>query len=148
MRSTFDANILVYAADRESGPRHGQALSLLRRAIGSDCVLTMQTLGEFFHVVTRKRIVPVADAAEMLVHWRTLLPTHAAGADCLAAAVAAVREHDLSFWDAMLWATAREAGCSYLFSEDFQDGRQLGGVIFVDPFAAANASLLAAALEN
>lgn len=51
-------------------------------------------------------------------------------------AINAVDEHCISFWDAMLWATARQAGCSTVFSEHMQHGRRLGGVEFVNPFAA------------
>ena len=50
-----------------------------------------------------------------------------------ARAIDAVHEHGLSFWDAMIWATARQAGCSTVLSEDMQDGQRLGGVEFVDP---------------
>lgn len=50
-----------------------------------------------------------------------------------------VREHHLSFWDAMLWATARQAGCVALLTEDQQHGRSLGGVRFIDPFRPGNA---------
>ena len=51
-------------------------------------------------------------------------------------AVDAVHEHGLSFRHAMIWATARQAGCSTVLSEDMQDGQRLGGVEFVDPFSA------------
>ncbi len=37
----------------------------------------------------------------------------------------------------MLWAVARAAGCRYLLSEDFQSGRTLGVVTFVNPFGPA-----------
>ena len=50
-------------------------------------------------------------------------------------AVRAVAAHGLGFWDAMLYAAAKEVGCRYLLSEDFQDGRVLEGVRFVNPFA-------------
>ena len=53
---------------------------------------------------------------------------------------------DFSFWDAMLWTTARQAGCRLLLSEDLQDGQTLGGVTCVNPFAPRNATLVAAAL--
>ena len=36
----------------------------------------------------------------------------------------------------MIWATARQAGCSTVLSEEMQDGQRLGGVEFVDPFSA------------
>ena len=54
----------------------------------------------------------------------------------LADAIDTHRTYNISFWDAMLWATARRAGCTLLLSEDFQDGRVLGGVTFRNPFAA------------
>ncbi len=60
----------------------------------------------------------------------------------------AVEEHRLSFWDAMLWATARQAGSSAIVSEDMQDGRRLSGVEFINPFAADAAERLAALLET
>lgn len=41
----------------------------------------------------------------------------------------------------MLWATARRAGCRLLLSEDLQDGRFLGGVLFRNPFAMSDAEV-------
>jgi len=41
----------------------------------------------------------------------------------------------LPFWDALLWATAKAAGVSVVLSEDFQDGRELEGVQFRNPFS-------------
>ena len=32
--------------------------------------------------------------------------------------MAAVNEQKLAFWDAMLWATVRQAGCSVIVGED------------------------------
>ena len=45
-------------------------------------------------------------------------------------AVAAVQEHSLPFWDAMLWSAAKDAGVTLLLTEGFQDGRELEGVRF------------------
>jgi predicted nucleic acid-binding protein len=58
----------------------------------------------------------------------------------------AVAEHSLSFWDAMIWATARRAGCRLLISEDGQDGRMLDGVTIVNPFAPLPSPLIEQAL--
>ena len=57
-------------------------------------------------------------------------------------ALAAVGDHGRSFWDAMLWATAARAGVAAILSEDFQDGRVLGGVRFVNPFVPGNAATI------
>lgn len=52
------------------------------------------------------------------------------------AAAHAVRDHQLNFWDAQLWATAQIHGIPVILSEDFNTGASLGTVRFVNPFAA------------
>ena len=69
--------------------------------------------------------------------WRTLFESVSATPATLQAAMEAVRDHRIEFRDAMLWAVARESGCRYLVSEDFQSGHTLGGVTFVNPFGPA-----------
>ena len=55
------------------------------------------------------------------------------------AAMHAHAEHGLPFWDALLWAVCARAGVTLLASEDFQNGRTLGRVTFLNPFDPANA---------
>lgn len=144
-RLTFDSNILICAADRDAGHRHDQARALIARAASADCVLSIQALAEFFAVATRKTNVPVAGAIAFVEGWAAMFRNVSATPTSLAAAMVAVRDHQIGFWDAMLWAVAREAGCRYVLSEDFQSGRTLGGVTFVNPFAPHG---LPAALER
>ncbi len=40
----------------------------------------------------------------------------------------------LNYWDALILATAEQAGCNWLLSEDFQAGRRYGTVTIVNPF--------------
>jgi len=61
-------------------------------------------------------------------------------------AMDAVADHGWSFWDAMIWATAKRAGCRLLISEDGQNGRTLGGVTIVNPFLPSSSALLSQAL--
>ena len=61
--------------------------------------------------------------------------------------MAAVNEQKLAFWDTMLWATARQAGCSVIVGEDMQHGRRLGGVEFVNPFASETTTTMATLLD-
>jgi predicted nucleic acid-binding protein len=46
----------------------------------------------------------------------------------------AVEQHKISFWDAMLWAVAKQAEVKVLLSEDFQHERELEGIRFQNPF--------------
>ncbi len=135
-RFSLDTNILVYAIDRDAGERHERSRSLLGRAARADCVLTVQALGEFFHATTRKNLLEPARAGALVRDWLDVFRIAAADGATLVDAMDAVAEHRLSFWDAMLWATVRQSGCSAILSEDMQDGRRLSGVEFVNPFTA------------
>jgi predicted nucleic acid-binding protein len=146
LRVTLDANVLVYAAQRGER-RHGAAALLVRRAVGADCVQTLQSFGECFNVLRRKRGFEPTQAQTILREYREILP-RVVGAmpDDLDEAMRAHASHGLQFWDAMLWATAKRAGCRLILTDDFQDGRTLEGVLFVDPFKPENARLLDLAL--
>lgn len=146
-RFSLDTNILVYAIDRDSGERHELVRELIGRAAQRDCVLTVQALAEFFHATTRKNLLEPARASAFVRDWRDVFHVTSADDTALTDAMDAVEEHRLSFWDAMLWATARQIGCSAILSEDMQDGRRLSGVEFINPFAADATARLAALLE-
>ena len=145
---SLDTNILVYAVDRDAGKRHEEARDLIGRASRRDCVLTVQALAEFFHATTRKNLLDPARASAFVRDWLDVFHVTSADDTALVDAMDAVEEHRLSFWDAMLWATARQIGCSAILSEDMQDGRRLSGVEFINPFAADATARLAALLET
>ncbi len=147
MRITFDTNILVYAADRDAGTKHDIASKLISRAVHVDSMLVLQCLAEFFFVATRKAKARPAAAREFVTDWREVFALRCADEESFVRAMDAVSRHGLAFWDAMMWAVAGQARCDLLISEDFQDGRQLAGVTFVNPFLAANREILEAALR-
>ena len=147
-RFSLDTNILVYAVDRDAGERHRRSRELIEQSARCDCVLTLQALAEFFHATTRKELLDSNRAGAILRSWRNVFEVTVADDSALIDAVDAVGEHRLSFWDAMLWAAARQAGCSAILSEDMQHGRRLGGVEFVNPFSADAATRLGALLDT
>jgi predicted nucleic acid-binding protein len=145
VRVTLDANILVYAAQRHDH-RHAAAAMLVKRAARGDCVQTLQSLGECFNALHRKRLLSASDAQLVLERYADLFAVIAAEQSDLEVATSIVMAHQFQFWDAMLWATARRAGCRLILSEDQQDGRRLEDVMFVNPLNPANAKLLDLAL--
>ena len=147
-RFSLDTNILVYAVDRDAGERHEWSKALMGRAAPLDCILTVQVLAEFFHVTTRKKLLNPSHAGAFVRDWLDVFQVAAAADTVLVDAMDAVAEHQLSFWDAMLWATARQSGCTAIITEDLQDGRRLSGVEFINPFAADAQARLRALLET
>lgn len=144
MRVTLDTNILVYAVDVNAGERHRLALDLVRRVRrGRNCVLILQSLAELFRTLTGSKMgIAPAQAAALVQNWRDALPVVAADDACLIDAMDAVTHHGWSFWDAMIWATAKRHGCRLLLSEDGQAGRTLGGVTILNPFVADSEAML------
>lgn len=138
---SFDTNVLIYAIDRDDR-RHRRAAELLGRATTVPCVQSLQTFGEFYHATTRKGLATPAEARAYIGVWREIFEVRAADEAALDDAMDMAERHRLAFWDALLWATVRRAGCRVLFSEDLQDGRDLDGVRVVDPFTAANDPLV------
>lgn len=136
-RVFVDTNMLVYAYDTsepEKQRRAAEVLDLLQ-AIGIG-VLSVQILSEFF-VVARRKFVPPMDVAEVskvveryLQSWRVLSVTPA----MIPEAIRGVRDHQLAYWDALVWAAARLNQVSLVLSEDFQHDRTVEGVTFLNPF--------------
>lgn len=98
--------------------------------------------------VSEKRASPPIWPRRLSKAGKPSYPLEASTPADLDQAMQAAREHRLSFWDAMLWATLRRIGVRVLISEDFQDGRILDGVRFVDPFAVRNANFIAQLLPS
>ena len=97
----------------------------------------MQALGEFYVAVTRKGIVPAAEAAAQAADWLEVFPTVAPSAAAIRAALADAAAERAAYWDALLVATAAQAGCMIVLTEDMSDGSILGGLRIHNPFGAS-----------
>lgn len=132
-----DTNIFVYVYDDANLTKQDAAVSLTKKLVeyGAGAVST-QVLSEFFSAAVRKLLVPAPIARDRLLHyvnvWRVLDVT----ADIVLNAARGVVEHQLNYWDALLWATALANNIPYILSEDFQDGIRVEGVRVLNPFKA------------
>ncbi len=137
-RVFVDTNVLVYAYDRSEPGKQQQALEVLDRlAVTGVGMISTQVLAEFFVAVARKIPAPlsVAEAYERVKNYlQSWAVVDLTGMIVLEAA-RGVRDHQFSFWDAQIWATARLNQVPVVFSEDFADGAVIEGIRFVNPFA-------------
>jgi predicted nucleic acid-binding protein len=132
---TLDTNIFIYAVDGSAGPKHRLAVEIVDHAIERPCVLTLQAMAEFVWAVTRKALVPRNQAVAQARDWLRVFPIVAADTRALEAAYTAVEEGRFALFDALLLATARDAGCTMALSEDMHDGAALDGIVVRNPFA-------------
>jgi predicted nucleic acid-binding protein len=134
-RFTLDSNILVYSVDGSAGLRREAARQIVLAAARLDCWLTFQAISEFYAAVSRKRIVPDALAAELAADWLTAFRCVPVSEPAVRAALSNAAAGRASYWDALLVATAAEAGCTLVLTEDMANGAVLGGVQIHNPFA-------------
>jgi predicted nucleic acid-binding protein len=132
-----DTNIAVYSYDPAEPQKRSRSQNLLRELSQNEALfLSVQVLNEFAAVLLRRTRggqvdVDILETTRELSSLGTVLPLTAT---MTWLALQAVAEHSLSFWDALIWATAKVHGIPRVYSEDFQHGRALGGVQFINPF--------------
>jgi predicted nucleic acid-binding protein len=131
---TLDTNILVYSVDSAAAWKHEVSCEIVYRAAEYDCLLMLQAVSEFFAAVTRKNLMPRADAAAQAADWLDLFPTISPSTNAVRAALEDAAQRRASYWDALIVASASEAGCTMLLTEDLQHGTELRGVEIHNPF--------------
>ena len=137
-RVFVDTNVLVYAYDRSEPDKQQMALQVLNQLHATHSgVISTQVLSEFFVTVTRKLKPQLSpeDAYERIKNYVQAWETVDMTAAIILEAARGVRDHQLSFWDAQIWAAARLNQITVIFSEDFNVGSTIDGIEFVNPFA-------------
>lgn len=131
----LDTNVLVYSFDVRSPEkqRHTRALVYHLESINAAC-LSVQCLGEFFRVMITKFQMSPTEMLEQVTAWQQAFMVFDLTSQIVLEAGRGVRDHQLYYYDAQIWAAARLNQIPVVFSEDFQDRQLLEGVRFVNPF--------------
>jgi len=140
VRYVVDTNVLVYALDRREPKKRERAREVLRRVGGAGtAALPAQVLSEFANACLRKlepRPEPKAVRREV-ERLMLAFPVLPLTGPVVLEALRGVGEHQLSYYDAQIWAVARLGQVGVVLSEDFNPGAVLDGVSFTDPLDSA-----------
>jgi len=131
----FDTNILLYSISSvaEEASKRERALALLD---GDDGALSVQVLQEFYTQATRATRPDRLShqiAAAFISKW-TRFRLQEMTLALLTAALEIKAAHGFSYWDSAIIAAARALGCQELYTEDLSHGRQVEGVLIINPF--------------
>ena len=138
MTVLIDTNLLIYLFDESNPSKQSVSKKVLDYLHSTrQGRLSVQSLSEFVSVSTRKLTPALTmDQAKkqisLLANSFTVLDLTF---QVVYEAVRGVREHQLAFYDAQIWAIARLNQIQVIFSEDFQDNGLLEGVRFINPFS-------------
>ena len=128
-KAFFDTNVLLYllSADTDKAQR-------AEELVADGSVISVQVLNEFASVASRKLRMTIPEIHECLDPIRRVcgvepvtLETHLRGLDL-------AERYGFSVYDSMIVAAASLAGCGILYSEDWQDGQRIDGLLISDPF--------------
>jgi predicted nucleic acid-binding protein len=128
----LDSNVLIYAFTNDLRATRAQTL------LTADCITSVQGLNEFANVARRKLKMSWSEVNQALASLRELLrATHPIDLATHDLALSVAERHSYSLFDALMIASALQAGCTILYSEDMQHGMSINGrVRIVNPFIA------------
>jgi predicted nucleic acid-binding protein len=132
----LDSNVLVYTLDARDPDKRRRAKEVIRVvAMSGSAALPVQSLSELSNVCLRK-LEPALEPR--VIRWEveklyTAFKVIPLTAPVVMEALRGVYEHQLSYYDAQVWATARLAQIPVVLSEDFNPGATLDGVSFLNP---------------
>jgi predicted nucleic acid-binding protein len=128
--SFLDTNVLVYLASGDPA-KAGRAEAI----IGRGGTISVQVLNELANVARRKMHLSWPDTRSFLSPVRALLAVQPVTIEVHESGLALAERYNLSIYDAMIVASALDADCDVLWSEDMQDGLVIDGRLRIaNPF--------------
>jgi predicted nucleic acid-binding protein len=128
--SFFDTNVLVYLASGDAA-KADRAEAIIAGG-GS---ISVQVLNELANVARRKMQMSWDETHALLNTLRGLLTVHPVTVETHEAGLRIAERYGLSIYDSMIAASALDAGCDTLWSEDMQHGMKLDeGLRIANPF--------------
>ena len=129
-----DTNILVYAEASDEPAKQQIALALLKQLYeNATGVLSTQVLQEYCNVALKNLKLPAGYIRTQLDLYEQFEIVQVTPA-IIRAGLDLHQTRSLSFYDALIMASAEMAGCSMLLSEDMNSGQVIGGVRVHNPF--------------
>lgn len=126
----FDTNILLYAA-AAGDTRTETARTLLQKGGW----ISVQVLNEFVNVHRHKLKTPWEELRPLLSILSKLCePVLALDERVHELALDIAERHNFHIYHACIIASALEAGCTTLYTEDMQNGQQIGALTIRNPF--------------
>ena len=139
-----DTNILVYTEDRADRlGRRDLALAMMEKMTAGGHVIPCQVFAEFINACTKKKFLSLDMAIAKSNLYAEVFETPSTTYKDLIEATRYLGNFNLQYFDALIVAVANRAGAVILISEDMHDGLEIDGLRIVNPFAAANETLLA-----
>ena len=133
----IDTNIFVYLHDSANQDKQKKSADIIDRALKENCgIISYQVVQEFINVVeTKIKNKEIQDNLKyFLANCMYPLCHVFVDFDLYDLAIDLKRKNKLSFYDALIVASAKRGGCNILYTEDFHAGKFDKGLEIINPF--------------
>ena len=128
----FDTNLLVYLYSTD--PKSAVVENLIRAHFDEIC-LSIQVLNELYSVLTRKKFKTKEEAQAIIHDLIGNYRIYCLDERGIKRGIELNIQYPFSYWDSLILASALEAGCNTLYSEDFQHNQVIQkGLTILNPF--------------
>ena len=130
----FDTNLLVYLYSND--PKSAIVETLVRSHFDR-IWLSIQVLNELYSVLTRKGLKTKEEAQVIINDLMENCRIYCLDKQCIKRGIEINIQHKFSYWDSLILASALEAGCNLLYSEDLHHNQHIeNSLTILNPFLA------------
>jgi predicted nucleic acid-binding protein len=128
---SLDTNVLIYNHLRNNEYKR----TIARKLLTLSPVISTQVVSEYINVMKRLLPIPKADILKLCAQWMQECTIKMVAQHTILLSEKLVRKYDFQIFDAIIIASALEADCDILYSEDFQNGMKLEQQLtIINPF--------------
>jgi predicted nucleic acid-binding protein len=127
---SLDTNILIY---------NHYSINKNYQDIANDLLLlhpvvSTQVISEYLNVMKRLYLMPKANLLNFCAQWTSQCNIHPVDTSTVKLAEHLILRYDFQIFDSIIIASAIEAGCEVLYSEDMQHNMKVEGLSIINPF--------------
>lgn len=127
-----DSNIWLYAFMDSNSDKRSNALQLIE---SPDIVLSTQVINEVCCNLLRKADYSEVEIQQTIRNFQARYPILNVTADVIRHASSLREYYSFSYWDSLIIATAINADCAVVYSEDMQNGLYIDNLTIINPLA-------------
>ena len=128
----IDTNVLIYGYSEDEPDKQQRAIDCVR---SGEAWISTQVLNETINVLKRKFSLSYSQIRDAVQEISKGFPIILVSVNTIEIALNLAERYQYSYFDSLILASALEAGCQILYSEDLQDGQRIENQLtIVNPF--------------
>jgi predicted nucleic acid-binding protein len=129
----IDTNVLIYGYSDDEPDKRQRAIDCVR---SGEAWISTQVLNETINVLKRKFSLSYSQIREAVQELSEGFPIVLVSVNTIEMALNLAERYQYSYFDSLILASALEAGCQILYSEDLHDGQRIENqLMIINPFS-------------